>query len=315
MCALFGWMDYAGKIPHKVLMKLTQALANAAEERGTDASGISYVKDRHVTIYKRPKPAHKMRFHVPEGTAAVMGHTRFATQGDRRRNYNNHPFRGFAGQEFAFAHNGVLYNDKELRRMKKLPVTKIETDSYIGVQLIERSGDLSFDSLQKMAEDVSGNFTFTLLDAENSLYIIKGSSPMYLIHFETLGLYVYASTHSIMEAALKACGLHHCQYDVIETEHGDILKIDCYGKITRDQFYASPYSEFCGSWHYSMFDKTAAGESETELDLIMEMCSCFGVDPEEVMELVDCGYSYDEIELFLVEPEGVGETLNENRCF
>ena len=313
MCALFGWMDYAGKVPHKVLVRLTQALANAAEERGTDASGISYVKDRHMTIYKRPKPAHKMRFHVPDGTSAVMGHTRFTTQGDQRHNYNNHPFRGFAGCEFSFAHNGVLYNDKELRRMKKLPATKIETDSYVGVQLIEQNGDLSFDSLRNMAEDVSGNFTFTILDAENSLYIIKGSSPMYLIHFEMLGLYVYASTHSIMEAALKSCGLHRCQYDVIEAEHGDILKIDCYGKITRDQFHASPYDSFYSSWCYSMFDKKA--ESETELDLIMEMCSCFGVDPEEIMELIDCGYTYDEIELFLMEPEGFCETLNERCCF
>jgi hypothetical protein len=64
-----------------------------------------------------------------------------------------------------------------------------------------------------------------------------------------------------------------------------------------------------------MFDKKAEGESETELDLIMEMCSCFGVDPEEVMELIECGYTYDEIELFLMEPEGFCETLNERCCF
>ena len=33
MCALFGWLDYKHIIPYKVLKKLTQALANAAEER------------------------------------------------------------------------------------------------------------------------------------------------------------------------------------------------------------------------------------------------------------------------------------------
>ena len=36
MCALFGWLNYKGIIPKKILKKLTQALANAAEERGTD---------------------------------------------------------------------------------------------------------------------------------------------------------------------------------------------------------------------------------------------------------------------------------------
>ena len=75
MCALFGWLDYRGIVSDKLLKKLTQALANAAEERGTDASGIAYVKGGKVTIYKRPKPAHKLRFNAPNNTRAVMGHT------------------------------------------------------------------------------------------------------------------------------------------------------------------------------------------------------------------------------------------------
>ena len=40
MCSLFGWLDYQGIVPDKFKRKLTQALANAAEERGTDAAGI-----------------------------------------------------------------------------------------------------------------------------------------------------------------------------------------------------------------------------------------------------------------------------------
>lgn len=44
MCCLFGIVDVQGIIPHKMLKKFTQALANAAEERGTDAAGISYIK-------------------------------------------------------------------------------------------------------------------------------------------------------------------------------------------------------------------------------------------------------------------------------
>ena len=126
MCALFGWLDYKGIVSDRLLKKLTQALANAAEERGTDASGIAYVKSDKVTIYKRPKPAHKIRFNAPSGTRAVMGHTRMTTQGNEKFNYNNHPFYGHANVEFAFAHNGVLYNDKELRVEKHLPQTQIE---------------------------------------------------------------------------------------------------------------------------------------------------------------------------------------------
>ena len=121
MCTLFGWLDYKGIVPYRVLRKLTQALANAAEERGTDAAGISYIHDGRVTIFKRPKPAHKLHFHIPHGTVAVMGHTRLTTQGDQKQNQNNHPFRGCAGAEFALAHNGVIYNDRMLRRERQLP--------------------------------------------------------------------------------------------------------------------------------------------------------------------------------------------------
>lgn len=198
MCALFGWLDYKGIVPYKTLKKLTQALANAAEERGTDASGISYIKDGKVTIYKRPKPAHKLKFNIPDGTKAVMGHTRMTTQGNEKFNYNNHPFPGHADKSFAFAHNGVLYNDSTLRKENHLSPTHIETDSYVAVQLIEQQGRLDFDSLKSMAEEVQGNFTFTVLDEDNSIYIIKGSSPMFLIHFKALGLFVYTLSDAMV---------------------------------------------------------------------------------------------------------------------
>ena len=224
MCSLFGWLDYQGIVPYRIKKKLTQALANAAEERGTDAAGISYVHGKDVVIFKRPKPAHKLHFSIPERTVAVMGHTRMTTQGDEKHNYNNHPFPGLAGEtSFAFAHNGVLWNDKELRKDKQLPDTHIETDSYVAVQLLQQSDKLDFDSLKNMAETVEGNFTFTVLDQNNNLYIIKGSNPMCLLHFPALGLYVYASTESIMKNALKRVGLHKFAYERVQTDEGDIL--------------------------------------------------------------------------------------------
>lgn len=66
MCALFGWLDCGRNLSHRQLKKLTQELANAAEERGTDASGISYVDNGEIKIYKKPKPAHKVKFDFPE---------------------------------------------------------------------------------------------------------------------------------------------------------------------------------------------------------------------------------------------------------
>lgn len=292
MCALFGWLDYKHIIPYKVLKKLTQALANAAEERGTDATGISYIRDGRVTIFKRPKPAHKIRFNTPDDTTAIMGHTRLTTQGNQKFNQNNHPFYGHADKEFAFAHNGVLYNDIELRKTKNLPDTHIETDSYVAVQLIELQGKLDFNSLKNMAETVQGNFTFTVLDEDNSLYIIKGNNPMCLLHFEMLGIYIYASTESIMKNALKKVGILNFPYTKIETVQGDILKINSSGIITRSEFEVKEdfrYSSFVR--YYDDWEDDYYTQNE---QLLLEMCNCYGIDEDDILLLLDYGYSADD---------------------
>lgn len=308
MCALFGWLDYKGIVSCKLLKKLTQALANAAEERGTDASGISYIHDGNVVIYKRPKPAHKIRFAAPDDTRAMMGHTRMTTQGNEKYNYNNHPFLGHADISFALAHNGVLYNDKALRREKQLPETFIETDSYIAVQLIEQQKKLDFSSLQSMAESVQGNFTFTVLDAENSLYIIKGNNPMCLLHFADLGLYIYASTESILAKALKKINLLNVPFSKIEVTQGEILRISSDGLLTRSKFKVQ--NDFDSiAWMQYAYDWDDDYYTQQE-QLLLEMCGCYGITEDDVILLLDYGYTADEIEDMLLDSTLILKTID-----
>ena len=312
MCALFGWLDYKGIVSDKLLKKLTQALANAAEERGTDASGIAYVKNDKVTIFKRPKPAHKIRFNAPNGTRAIMGHTRMTTQGNEKFNFNNHPFYGRADVNFAFAHNGVLYNDKNLRMEKHLPQTQIETDSYVAVQLIEQQDKLDFDALKNMAESVQGSFCFTALDENNTLYLVKGSNPMCLLHFAELGLYIYASTESILKKALQKAGFHKYPFEVLHVEESTILKIDRYGFLSGSTFEVKESFRF-GKWA-DWYDELEEEYYTQQEELLLEMCSCYGVTEEDVLLLLDYGYSTDEIEEMLCDSNLLLETLCAVRC-
>ena len=311
MCSLFGWLDYKGIVPDRMKRKLTQALSNAAEERGTDAAGISYISDGKVVIYKRPKPAHKLHFNPPEGTRVIMGHTRMTTQGDGKHNYNNHPFPGLAGEtSFAFAHNGVLWNDKQLRNDKLIPDTHIETDSYAACQLIEAQQKLDFESLRYMAETVEGNFTFSVLDEHNSLYIVKGSNPMCLLHFPVLGLYVYASTESIMKKALQKIGLHKFAMERITTDEGDILSIDSSGNITRSEFEPKIYRSKYGSW----YDYDDSSYYNIHEEILLAYCGCYGVDSSDVELLLEYGYTCDEIEDMLADHDLLRETLQMVKC-
>lgn len=126
MCCLFGLMDPRHSLSGRQKARLLQSLSIACEARGTDATGIAYRSGGRLRIHKKPFPAHQVRFFLPDDAYTVMGHTRMATQGSAGKTYNNHPFPGTVnGRTFALAHNGVLYNDKTLRRNLRLPNTLV----------------------------------------------------------------------------------------------------------------------------------------------------------------------------------------------
>lgn len=203
MCCLFGLMDYKGSLSAYEKSRIINVLARACEVRGIDATGIAYNSGGGLHIYKRPLPAHKLRFRIPSDARVIMGHTRMTTQGSEKKNRNNHPFAGIAGQTaFALAHNGILHNDQALRHSLSLPKTRIQTDSYVAVQLLEQQKALNLSGLKEVAEQVEGSFVFTVLDEQNRLYFVKGENPMCIYRYPRTGLILYASTETILKTAL-----------------------------------------------------------------------------------------------------------------
>ena len=302
MCCLFGIIDYRHSLSQKQLNRMLSVLATACEERGTDATGIAYNDNGHLRIYKRPKAAHKMHFNVPQETHVIMGHTRMTTQGSEKKNYNNHPFPGHVkAGDFALAHNGVLYNDETLRESRHLPKTKIETDSYIAVQLIEDRKTLDFNSLKRMAEDLMGSFTITVLDTQDNVYFVRGDNPMALYHFPRLGLYMYASTEPILQEALKRLSLSGEMAVLIDLRCGDLLKIDHAGIMTRTRF---DDSNLCT--YYPMYSSCYTFDSygrSTYIDDLKSVARCFGFEPESVDRLLHLGFQPEEIEEFMYAGE------------
>lgn len=300
MCCLFGLIDYQGSLTVKQKNRLLRELSIAAEERGTDATGIAYNTERGLQVYKRPLPARRMHFKVPADAHVVMGHTRMATQGKAKRNENNHPFLGSIGREhFALAHNGVLYNDYSLRSARHLPKTKIETDSYIAVQLIEQQKALN---LRFMAEQVEGSFTFTVLTERDELYFVKGDNPLCLVHFPLTGTYVYASTAEILNAGLLHCGWLG-KDEKISVECGEIVKIDRKGRISRSTFDAgSLYLGHWGRYRYPLYDRPPRTEAQYIQDL-KSVAACYGYTGEMIDRLLRHGFTTDEIEELLYESE------------
>ena len=307
MCCLFGMIDCNGRFGSKQKSGILSVLATECEERGTDATGIAYCTRDHLSIYKRPLEAHRLHFRIPEDSKVIMGHTRMTTQGKAIKNCNNHPFPGkTAGKQFALAHNGILYNDKYLRRSLALPETRIETDSYIAVQLIRQKNVLDFSSLKYMAEQVEGSFTFTVLDDQENLYFVKGDNPLCLYHYSRSGVYLYASTEAILTRALNRLRLPLETPERVVLECGNILRITKTGQQARASFDASNLLMPWGSPSWWAHPRKHAGKIDLEQEYLEELravaCS-FGYTPETVDRLLESGFTMDDVEEFLYEGE------------
>lgn len=294
MCCLFGFYQYGGgKIDR--LSRLTNLLADNATVRGTDAAGIAYNDHGKLIIHKEAKAAYSIDFKHPESAVCVTGHTRHATQGDKKKNYNNHPFSGVCKNlKFALSHNGVLVNDAELKKKYRLPKTKIATDSYVAVQLLEKKKVLDIDSVRFMAESLNGSFAFSVLDNSDTLWLIRGDSPLSLVHLPKYKLYVYASTDEILYKSLVDTKLFNeiksGSFEEYDINPGDILRLNTSGKILKDKFLYTDYSSFHW-WDYELKD-----------DYIKDLKSVAayrGYAPDVVDELLDAGFMPEEIEDYI----------------
>lgn len=294
MCCLFGFYHYGGGEIDK-LSGLTNLLAENAAVRGTDAAGIAYNDRGKLIIHKEAKAAYNIDFKHPESVVCVTGHTRHATQGDKKKNYNNHPFAGACKNlKFALSHNGVLINDADLKKQYHLPKTKIATDSYIAVQLLEKKKQLNVDSVKFMAENISGSFAFSILDSAATLWLIRGDSPLSLVHLPKYRLYVYASTDEILYKSLVDTKLFNeiktGSFEEIKVRPGDILRILPNGKVLTDTFSYTDYSDFHW-WDYSLKDDY--------IEDLKSVAAYQGFSPEVVDTLLAEGFMPEEIEDYI----------------
>lgn len=303
MCGLFGFVHY-GSDEIKNLSILTNSLAKQSAVRGTDAIGIAYLRNGNIQIQKEAKSAYSLELKHPDTITTLIGHTRNATHGSAEKNYNNHPFFGKAGNtRFALAHNGVLWNDKSSQH---LPKTKIATDSYIAVQLIEQQKKLTFDSIRTMSETVMGSFSFSILDDKNSLWLVKGDSPLSILHFWEKQIYIYASTDEILYKAIidspLFMDLKKGKYEEIPIDEGEILKITAEGKRESEQFsFFEQYRP--GWWEFGYYSESVNSKDvhQEYLNALKTMALYQGIEPEQIDYLLESGYTLDEIEEVIYE--------------
>ena len=198
--------------------------------------------------------------------------------------------------------------NQELRMEENLPMTSVETDSYVAVQLLEQQKTLDFDSLKTMAEKVEGSFVFTVLDKDNSIWFVVGDNPLCVMFYD--GFLIYASTQEILCKTLKKLRLK-APIDILEPQEGEIMKINRNGRITTGTF--TPHTTFEHWWRKYPFYRSYYEDTPASYDDLFSVAKAFGVTADEVQALLDYGCSEEEIEEMLYDPgffhEMTGELL------
>lgn len=311
MCGLFGALNYGKQLNEDVFQNIISLLGVYSSERGTDATGIAYLRQGKIIINKAPKEAVDFDFTLPKGVNAVMGHVRLTTHGSEKRNMNNHPFSGRCSKvQFALAHKGVLLNYKEVKKSYRLPKTLIETDSYVAVQLLEKQKELNLITISEMTESLLGSYCFSILDSLQNLFIVRGSNPIVVLHHKKMKTYFYASTEQILWKALvdsKAFDYFKNAFisepgiiEEIFVESGNILKIDKDGKFSLTKFRSQDSMSSCGEDYWLEDDKSLKDlEILDYIEQLKHFAVHMGLDSGIVEELIQEGYSMVEIEQYI----------------
>lgn len=235
MCGIFGMLDYKHMVSDTVKTDMIRKLALFSQLRGMDASGYAFTDGEEIKICKKPGPAYKYKVSFHKNSNTILGHCRFTTQGSGNENQNNHPFLGDSRGQFALAHNGILFNTKEIKEKYNLEDTDIATDSYVIVQLLERFNGINYKKIAVALSELKGTFALSIMKESGELFLIKGNNPVMLVHFPEKGIYAYASTGFILKLALHQY-LKKWKYEMIKCDHGEMVEVDTYGHCFKSKF-------------------------------------------------------------------------------
>jgi len=205
VCGIFG-IFRLGTPGSEELRPLIKNFLQETASRGTDASGLAWLtsdgKLRHLKAPVKPDifARDAVDKHVPKDFKAVIGHTRHATQGDPKKNENNHPLPSLPEFKFATVHNGIVWSKYEGQRQPRA-----EVDSHIIVLNIEdemAAGKPFVEAVKAAYAKMAGSMTTATLEGNGNLVIAKHSNPVVLGYLPQWNVLVFASTEDILRKSL-----------------------------------------------------------------------------------------------------------------
>tara|TARA_R110002020_G_scaffold9197_2_gene36470 strand:- start:351 stop:1013 length:663 start_codon:yes stop_codon:yes gene_type:complete len=179
MCAIFGSFD-------KTMFEI---LYEANKQRGNFASSVICLADKDQSVYKQEGSINfdKFNYAGKDNIEYLLGHVQAPTSAKRQWSYNtSHPFESMS---WLVSHNGVLTNDKKLRR-KEAKFLENPVDTAVIVELLEkfsRTNKHPVGTIKQSLQFLKGSYALSMLHCyTNEVYIARSGS---LLHYNNKGNY------------------------------------------------------------------------------------------------------------------------------
>lgn len=216
---------------------------HALQHRGQESFGIVTSHGNKLYSYHFPGQVSSILDYVDEIKKSLpgnysIGHVRYSTSGSKDV---MQPIVGSSKfGDFAVAHNGNLINTFKLREqlISKGCVFKTDIDTEVVVHLVSTSTKNSFlESFIDALQQTKGAYSFLAINRDIVVGVRDPSGIRPLVLGKLNDSYVFAS---------ETCALDIVNADFIrEVKPGELIIIDCHGKLTSTFPFLQQKSSFC----------------------------------------------------------------------
>lgn len=217
MCGIFGWVaGESSDIPKDKYVSGIKRLFLLSETRGKEASGVCFLDQEKLLIYKEPVRAKKLiegrEFQELMKRSAVkntflMGHARMVTNGDNGISKNNQPV---DRDDLFCIHNGIIVNDEEIwdKYQEMERHYQVDTEVLLGLLQKYHYEESLLDSLKESCADIKGSMSVALVDRTSDyLMLYTNVGSLYLLYSMDGTQLLFASERYILEQMIEESGL------------------------------------------------------------------------------------------------------------
>lgn len=206
MCGIAGYFCFGEKRPTKSVL---DNLLIESMSRGEDSTGVTFIEDGELKVYKASMDAKKFVAENDEWGKLddsnlpkyMAMHCRKSTRGALTNNMNNHPiFRG----GMSVVHNGTIINDDELYRQFGFKRDG-EVDTEVILALIEKGREhANWDERAKAFDLLEGTFAIAAIDTAlpDTMCFARHDRPLWFAVDEANDILYFGSTKLILTKSI-----------------------------------------------------------------------------------------------------------------